>query len=554
MDFLAQYSDGSDDDSKGAHGATGSNVSIPPAMTTLVNAAPAVDTIALRREQYVDPAAKVVFTNPKFDTLWTQAIGPAHPFHKEGVNKGLANHLTGHVETMNLGHFQFDDQYHTFHNYGYAANPAQSGVVGDVMSAHLFNGASVFGSKAKPNEIVASKKRKPQGRAGEEGYLGPWAPYEGEDEIKEAAQLTEEQIAYIDEQAKKKQKSEKRAAVQPTSVFHGKEQPAGQARPVLQPPSGIKPPKEDEHVCYIPKRWVHTWEGHTKGVQAIRFFPKFGHLLLSASMDSTVKLWDVYNNRKCLRTFMGHSEAVRDVWFNNEGTQFLSASYDRNIVLWDTETGQSVSTFSNKKVPYCVRVHPDADKQNIFLVGSSNKKVVQFDTRTGDVVQEYDEHLGAVNSVTFVEDGKKFISTSDDKKMFVWEFGIPVVIKHIAEPSMHSIPSVAVHPGGKYLAGQSLDNQIVVYEAQGRFRQNRRKRFTGHINSGYACQVNFSPDGQFVMSGDAEGKLWFWDWKSCKNFRTLKAHDGVCIGVEWHPVDSSKVATCGWDGLIKYWD
>ena len=66
-------------------------------------------------------------------------------------------------------------------------------------------------------------------------------------------------------------------------------------------------------------------------------------------------------------------------------------------------------------------------------------------------------------------------------------------------------------------------------------------------------QVNFSPDGRFIMSGDGEGRCWFWDWKTCKVFRTLKCHDSVCIGAEWHPLETSKVATCGWDGLIKYW-
>ena len=55
------------------------------------------------------------------------------------------------------------------------------------------------------------------------------------------------------------------------------------------------------------------------------------------------------------------------------------------------------------------------------------------------------------------------------------------------------------------------------------------------------------------MSGDGEGRCWFWDWKTCKVFRTLKCHDSVCIGAEWHPLETSKVATCGWDGLIKYW-
>lgn len=37
---------------------------------------------------------------------------------------------------------------------------------------------------------------------------------------------------------------------------------------------------------------------------------------------------------------IGHSKAVRDICFNNSGTQFLSAAYDRYLKLWDTETGR----------------------------------------------------------------------------------------------------------------------------------------------------------------------------------------------------------------------
>jgi len=69
-----------------------------------------------------------------------------------------------------------------------------------------------------------------------------------------------------------------------------------------------------------------------------------------------------------------------------------------------------------------------------------------------------------------------------------------------------------------------------------------------------SLQCGFSPDGRFVISGDGEGKMWFWDWKSHRVFRSFKAHDQVVIGCEWHPLEQSKVATCSWDGTIKYWD
>ena len=164
------------------------------------------------------------------------------------------------------------------------------------------------------------------------------------------------------------------------------------------------------------------------------------------------------------------------------------------------------------------------------------------------------QQQAAVNTITFVDEGRRFVSSSDDKTLRVWEFGIPVVIKYIADPSMHSMPSVALHPSGAWLAAQSMDNQIVIYSTKERFRLNAKKQFRGHTNAGYACQVNFSPDGRFLMSGDGDGKLFIFDWKTTRIVRTLKCHDQVCIGCEWHPLETSKVATCSWDGSIKLWD
>ncbi len=106
----------------------------------------------------------------------------------------------------------------------------------------------------------------------------------------------------------------------------------------------------------------------------------------------------------------------------------------------------------------------------------SDKKIVQFDTRAGnEVVQEYDHHLAAVNTITFVDEGRRFMTTSDDKSLRAWDYNIPVPIKYIAESDMFPMTRAAAHAGGKYVAYQSSDNQILVYGANDQFRQEPQR-------------------------------------------------------------------------------
>jgi pre-mRNA-processing factor 17 len=212
-----------------------------------------------------------------------------------------------------------------------------------------------------------------------------------------------------------------------------------------------------------------------------------------------------------------------------------------------------LQTFTNRKVPYCVQFYPKDD--NYFVVGCSDNKIVAYDASSGAVTQEYAHHLAPVNAILFVEDhGTKMISSSDDKKILVWEWDIGVPIKYISDPTMHALPTLALHPSLAYFCGQSLDNAIVVFQAGGRYALQRKKRFTGHVVSGYACEMTFSPDGQFLASGDGNGNLWFWDFKRHKILQKFKAHSGgPAVGCVWHPLEPSTVFTCGWDGSIKMW-
>ncbi|KAM5163982.1 pre-mRNA-processing factor 17 [Mantella aurantiaca] len=561
---LVSYGSGSESEHDTEDEGPGSHLQpLPAGAGTLmaVNSAPEVavkETVEVG--VHLDPHIKEIQYNPTYDTLFAPEFGPNNPFKTQQM-AAPRNMLSGYAEPAHINDFMFEQQRRTFATYGYALDPSldiqdtNTKYIGSVDDAEKNQGLTVFESGQKKLE----KRRKVKGNDASDidGFLGPWAKYVDE---KDVAKPSEEEQKELDEITAKRQKRGKQEEDKPAdekTILHVKEMYDYQGRSYLHVPQDVDVnlrSTEAPEKCYLPKKQIHVWSGHTKGVSAVRLYPFSGHLLLSCSMDCKIKLWEVYNERRCLRTFIGHSKAVRDICFNNVGTQFLSAAYDRYLKLWDSETGQCISRFTNRKVPYCVKFNPDEDKQNLFVAGMSDKKIVQWDVRSGEIVQEYDRHLGAVNTITFVDENRRFVSTSDDKSLRVWEWDIPVDFKYIAEPSMHSMPAVTLSPNGKWLACQSMDNQILIFGAQNRFRLNKKKIFKGHMVAGYACQVDFSPDMSYVVSGDADGKLNIWDWKTTKLYSRLKAHDKVCIGAVWHPHETSKVITCGWDGLIKLWD
>lgn len=517
----------------------------------------AVDTL-----RPIDSTSKEVMHNPKYEELFAPVVGPENPF-QTNQQRAPKNMLSGFVEQAHISDFQFENQRRTFNSFGYALDPTVDGtteagsqIIGATDVAQEAEGRTVFES-SKQRPLDKRKRNKNDNPSDIEGFLGPWGGYVDE---KKVLKPNDEEAAELEEILAKRQKRGKQVDDKPLeekTVLHIKDPVDYQGRSFLHAPQDVgvnlrsdSPPER----CFLPKAHIHTWQGHTKGIAAIRWFPKTAHLLLSCSMDCRVKLWEVYNERRCIRTYYGHRQAVRDISFNNSGTQFLSAAYDRYIKLWDTESGKCISRFTSRKIPYCAKFNPDEDKQHLFVAGTSDKKIICWDVRSGEIVQEYDRHLGAVNTITFVDENRRFVTTSDDKSLRVWEWDIPVDMKYIADPTMHSMPAVTPSPNQKWLACQSMDNKIVIFSALNRFKMNRKKTFSGHMVAGYACTLDFSPDMSYIVSGDADGKCYVWDWKTTKLYKKWKAHDNVCIGVLWHPHEPSKLVTAGWDGVIKYWD
>lgn len=542
----------------------------------------------------------ILANNPKKSVLYQPAYGPY--LSAESNSKTIQKQA---LETnICIDETTFHEQRTSFQATGQALAPETGNLVQRTALGYDSKRLEAF---AKQDEQRAKKRLKLEAAAKEpsteeyasddEVVFGVWAPPSKEEQwaqenaltdIQKGVELAPEQLAereYITERNRQRGEEEQKmeevssfermverkmahllpprkqeTAFEPTTTFHGQSETDYKNRSWMAPPAGlgsILADKEhitsvDHHKCKVPKKCVAKFTGHNNGVHRIRLFPKTGHLLLSAGLDGKCKVWDV-ERKQVMRTYIGHSAAVRDVQFNHSGTKFVSASFDRYLRLWDTESGKVLQTFGNGKVPYCVEFYPEDD--NFFVVGCSDNKIIAYNATTGEISQEYNHHLAPVNAILFVEDqGTKMITTGDDKKVLVWEWDIGVPIKYISDPTMHSMPCLALHPALQFFVGQSLDNTIAVFQANKRFALQKKKKFSGHIVSGYACQMAFSPDGQYLVSGDGNGNVYLWDWKRHKILQKYKAHNqGPAICCAWHPLEPSTMFTCGWDGVIKMW-
>uniref|UniRef100_A0A0K0E3A5 Pre-mRNA-processing factor 17 n=1 Tax=Strongyloides stercoralis TaxID=6248 RepID=A0A0K0E3A5_STRER len=507
---------------------------------------------------------KVLGYNPKFEELYAPTAGPKNPYKS---NQSLApkNMLTGYVEKTHLSDFHFENEIRSFDTLGYADNPSGNvakNFIGDTSKAEINNGATLF-DKAK----TGREKRKRQVNRDPsdiEGFTGPWSRFEDEEAISKPTQEQQEKInEYLKKQQMKSKKFKKIAQdeehlLDESVIIHMKETVDYRGRSFMDLPSYSGVNLREDYVpqnCTIPKRLVHTFNGHQKQVNAIKWFPKSGHLFLSCSMDGKVKLWDTYNKNQCLITYKGHVKPVKDICFNYDGTEFISASFDRYLKLWDTETGKVKNRFDAKSIPFCCKFNPDQDKNNMIMAGLQNKKITQWDTRSGEVVQTYDRHLGAVNSITFFDRNRRFVSTSDDKSLRIWEWEIPVDTKLIQNVGLHSIPTMTKSPDDQWIIGQSMDNRIVLFQLiDDKLKFAKKKSLRGHNTQGFPCTTDFSPDMSYVISGDGDGKLFIWNWKTHRIEAQWKAHDKQTMVSLWHPHEKSKIITGGGDGIIKMWN
>jgi WD40 repeat protein len=159
---------------------------------------------------------------------------------------------------------------------------------------------------------------------------------------------------------------------------------------------------------------THNLE-HDDVVTSVAFFSN-GKVIVSASRDGTVKLWDADTGR-ILRTLTDHGGPVLSVAASPDGKRLAAAGFGSTIVIWSA-AGELLRkiTAESDRVESIVF---SADSKQIIAAGS-NSIIAVFDADSGQLLHSLIGHGGGVKTLAFAPDNHRFASGGEDKTISVW--------------------------------------------------------------------------------------------------------------------------------------
>jgi len=240
--------------------------------------------------------------------------------------------------------------------------------------------------------------------------------------------------------------------------------------------------------------------GHYFGVEAVAIAPD-GKRAISASADKTLKIWDTDTGIE-LRTLTGHTGEVRGVAIAPDGNTAISASDDNTLKIWDIETGRELQT----------------------LIG----------------------HTNSVRGVAIAPDGLTAISASDDNTLKIWDLASGNELRTLTGHT-NSVRRVAIAPDGLTAISASDDNTLKVWNLLSGTEQRTL------TDTGYLCGVAIAPDGFLAISFSEGNTLKIWETDSGRELLTLTDHTELVLAVAIAPDGKRAIFALGYNTL-RIWD
>ena len=208
----------------------------------------------------------------------------------------------------------------------------------------------------------------------------------------------------------------------------------------------------------------HRLASHTKAVTHVSCHSS-ALKLVSASMDRQVILWDLTKTKVSKKKLTGHKDIVYQAHFSPDGVLIASCSADRSVILWSASSGKQVLSikYGGSQILSCP-FSPDGTLLACRVDGGRVRVWNHIHTQVVNLLTA-PEPDGEVGACAFLPDNQRIVTGSSDKSIKLWtareDKATPLML--IQEAHAGAITCVQFSANGKFLASASVDEQVKIW-------------------------------------------------------------------------------------------
>ncbi|MFM8274936.1 MAG: hypothetical protein ACKODX_21755, partial [Gemmata sp.] len=192
--------------------------------------------------------------------------------------------------------------------------------------------------------------------------------------------------------------------------------------------------------------------------------------------------------------------------------------------------------------------------ENHLVMGTEDGSLKIWDLRNGELIKQLDKQDGNIWTADVSSDGKFLVTAADESDVTFWN--LKTFRREFPLPESTWTKVAVFSPNGQYLATGNRSGLVRVWDWNNGIPYAQLRGHKGTIHA-----IAYSADGSRIASAGSNGVVKVWDLKAGE-WETgggppatldLTLHVGAVHAVAFGP-DGSRIASAGWDGSVRVWD
>lgn len=248
--------------------------------------------------------------------------------------------------------------------------------------------------------------------------------------------------------------------------------------------------------------------GHTNAINEMKFHPALPHILLTASKDHSMRLWNI-KTEICVAILggvNGHRDEVLAIDFDTMGDHVVSGGMDHNLKIWKLATDEISEVIKNSDTYYDVKRVRSFPTLHVHFADYTTRNV----------------HRNYVDSVKWF--GNTFLSKSCENSIVWWKPGnlgdkelnlntnsVSVIHTFDVDDSELWFVRMDVDPSQRFIAVGNSIGKIFLFDMDAD-TPNLKPSVMSNIKATKPIrQVSFSRNSDILIASCDDGKIWRWD-------------------------------------------